>query len=175
MYLRKLARTYVEIKIYENLLLIGFECNLSFCPKLSMWLKASWFLKKRIENCTAGDICKPIYDFCFIDGPKNWTIDGFAFFLVNKLLKNKAWILFDDYLWTYGKHDGRESTDGITVRSLGNEELEEPHIKLIFELLVMQSGEFSNFKIQDNWWAWAQKSKSGSKVLEHTSKMMTKN
>ena len=68
-----------------------------------------------------------------------------------------------------------ESTDGITVRSLGNEELEEPHIKLIFELLVMQSGEFSNFKIQDNWWAWAQKSKSGSKVLEHTSKMMTKN
>ena len=116
-----------------------------------------------------------IYDFCFIDGPKNWTIDGLAFFLVNKLLKNKAWILFDDYLWTHGKHDGRESTDGITVRSLGNEELEEPHIKLIFELLVMQSGEFSNFKIQDNWWAWAQKSKSGSKVLEHTSKMMTKN
>ena len=135
----------------------------------------TWFLKKKIENCTSGYICEPIYDFCFIDGPKNWTIDGLAFFLVNKLLKNKAWILFDDYLWTHGKHDGRESTDGITVRSLGNEELEEPHIKLIFELLVMQSGEFSNFKIQDNWWAWAQKSKSGSKVLEHTSKMMTKN
>ena len=46
----------------------------------------TWFLKKKIENCTSGHICEPIYDFCFIDGPKNWTIDGLAFFLVSKLL-----------------------------------------------------------------------------------------
>ncbi|MCG8443619.1 MAG: class I SAM-dependent methyltransferase, partial [Caulobacterales bacterium] len=47
----------------------------------------NWFLKKEIEQQSASGICAPKYDFCFIDGPKNWTIDGLAFFLVDKLLK----------------------------------------------------------------------------------------
>ena len=46
----------------------------------------NWFLMKMIERQTSEYICEPNYDFCFIDGPKNWTIDGSAFFLVDKLL-----------------------------------------------------------------------------------------
>ena len=66
-------------------------------------------------------------------------------------------ILFDDYKWTHAKHIGREATDGITVRNLGEDEINQAHIELIFNLLVIQSEEYSNFEIQDNWWAWAQK------------------
>ena len=29
-----------------------------------------------------------------IDGPKHWITDGFAFFLVDKLLKEGGWIVF---------------------------------------------------------------------------------
>ena len=90
----------------------------------------TWFLKKKIEESTYAGKCEPIYDFCFIDGPKNWTIDGFAFFLVDKLLRENGWILFDDYKWTHSKHKEREATDGVTVRSLGEDEINEAHIPM---------------------------------------------
>jgi len=130
----------------------------------------NWFLKKQIQNQTKQDQCQPCYDFCFFDGAKNWTIDGFAFFLVDKLLRPDAWILFDDMTWSYGKVKGREASDGVTVRSLSDEEINEPHIELIFHSLVMQHPSYSNFCIQDNWWGWAQKNNNGTRTLNVSSK-----
>lgn len=125
----------------------------------------TWFLKKKIEQNSLLNKCKPIYDFCFIDGSKNWTIDGFAFFLVDKLLKQNGWILFDDLKWTYGSQ-GTTHTDGICHREMGEDELNTPHIELIFRLLVMQHPDYSEFKIQnDLWWAWAHKITSSAKTL----------
>jgi len=116
----------------------------------------TWFLKKKIEQQSVLNHCEPIYDFCYIDGCKNWTIDGAAFFLVDKLLKEDGWILFDDFDWTYAA-TGRAQTDDITHRKMGKDELNTPHIELIFRLLVMQHPNYSDFKIQDNHWAWAHK------------------
>ncbi|MCT7958188.1 class I SAM-dependent methyltransferase [Laspinema palackyanum] len=116
----------------------------------------TWFLKKQIEKNTENYSCQPIYDFCFIDGSKNWTIDGFAFCLADKLLKQGGWVLFDDYNWTYGG-TGRSSTDGINHEEMGEDELNTPHIELLFRLVVMQHPDYSEFKIQDEWWAWARK------------------
>lgn len=130
----------------------------------------NWFLKKKIADQSKANHCQPLYDFCFIDGAKNWTIDGLAFFLVEKLLKDQGWILFDDYKWSHGKHKGREQSDGVTVRSLSNEEIIEPHIENIFRLIVMQHERFSNFEIQDDWWAWAQKSTTGDRNLKRSEK-----
>ena len=130
----------------------------------------NWFLKKKIESQTSDTRCRPLYDFCFIDGAKNWTIDGLAFFLVEKLLKEDGWILFDDYKWSYGKHEGRVQSDGVTVRSLSQEEIFEPHIRNIFHLIVMQHDRFSNFEIQDDWWAWAQKTDAGNKSVKLSTK-----
>ena len=125
----------------------------------------NWFLKKKIEERSAGGTCAPCYDFCFIDGAKNWTIDGFAFFLVDKLLNHGGWLLFDDFTWTFGKHEGRTESDGITKRSLGPDEIAEPHVRRIFELLVMQHPAYSNFELQSDWWAWAQKVPDGHRDL----------
>lgn len=131
----------------------------------------TWYLRNLIEQQTVDDVCVPIFDFCFIDGPKNWTIDGLAFFLVEKVLRDDGWILFDDFGWTHFKHRDREQTDGITIRSLSEQEIAEAHVANIYRLLVMQHPGFSNFELQDNWWAWAQKSASGSRVLKETKKL----
>lgn len=130
----------------------------------------TWFLKRRIEESSRSGHCEPCYDFCFIDGCKNWTIDGLAFFLCEKLLRERGWILFDDYRWTYAKHRHKPENDGITTRSLSPEEMEKAHVELIFHLLVMQHGRFSNFVLQDGAWAWAQKVADGRKTLHRTHK-----
>ncbi|MCZ6860777.1 MAG: class I SAM-dependent methyltransferase [Alphaproteobacteria bacterium] len=126
----------------------------------------TWFLHDDIVRNTKNHICNEVYDLCIIDGPKNWTIDGAAFFLIDKLLKKNSWIIFDDYDWTYTSADKlRNSTDGITHRSLSKDEQEIPHIREIFELLVKQHphyGEFLLFPV-DNW-AIAQKTVSGDKT-----------
>jgi predicted O-methyltransferase YrrM len=130
----------------------------------------NWFLNMKIQSQTKNDRCEPCYDFCFFDGAKNWTIDGFAFFLVDKLLRAGGWLLFDDLKWSYGKVTGRTSSDGVTLRSLSEQEIREPHIELIFRSLVMQHPGYSNFRIQDDWWGWAQKSSEGNRTLQIDSK-----
>lgn len=128
----------------------------------------NWFLKKEIESRTdQNQNCTPLYDFCFIDGAKNWTIDGLAFFLVDKLLQREGWILFDDLNWSY-LVAGHESSDGVAAATLGEDERAEPHIDRIFKLLVMQHPNYSNFKITDSTWAWAQKTESPNKTLSIT-------
>lgn len=118
----------------------------------------TWFLHDEIIKNTKQNTCTPIYDLCIIDGPKNWTIDGAAFFLADKLLKNNGWIIFDDYNWKYADADlTRTSTDGITHRSLSEDERETPQIKAVFELLVKQHPNYKNFMVLNNEWAIAQK------------------
>jgi len=163
------------------------ETNAAFDPPIEKLLKElnlekyveihrmqtgyNWFLHNDIKAQTVdGNVCKPKYDFCIIDGPKNWTIDSSAFFLADKLLKDNGWMIFDDYEWTYANADGkREVTDGITHRKLSQEELHTPQVKEIFQLLVLQHPAYSNFKIAvDGDWVWAQKKKSETKSITYT-------
>jgi len=120
----------------------------------------TWFLKKKLEEQTRGGVCEPVYDFCYLDGSKNWTVDGCAFFLVDKLLRPGGWILFDDYNWTYEHYEqstGNAATDGLTHRTMAPDEYAVPHIEAIFRLLVMQHPDYSEFRIEDESWAFAHK------------------
>lgn len=128
----------------------------------------NWFLKKMIAASTTDGVCTPCYDFCFIDGAKNWTIDGGAFFLVDKLLREDSWIVFDDLQWTYESKlkEGKKKTDGVSMLEMGEDELIQPHVELIYQLLVMQHPSYSNFLVKDDWWGWAQKSATGRKQVE---------
>jgi predicted O-methyltransferase YrrM len=123
----------------------------------------TWFLQKAISLRSSADRCRPLYDFCFFDGAKNWTIDAAAFFLVDKLLKEDGWLLFDDLQWTYAAklQEGKQQSDGISIRTMSEDEIHTPHVERIFQLLVMQHPDYRNFKIKDNWWAWAQKTANG--------------
>lgn len=136
------------------------RCGLArFANVARMQTGYTWFLHDEIRRQTSGGECTSKYDLCIIDGPKNWTIDGCAFFLVDKLLKPGGWIIFDDYGWTYaGAGASREATDGITHRALSEDERTTPQIREVFELLVVPHAGYSNFVVQDHKdWAMAQK------------------
>ncbi len=101
--------------------------------------------------------CEPRFDFVYLDGAKNWTIDGLAVVLVEKLLRPGGWLLMDDLDWTYAQDPHREATDGIVHRELSAPERTEPHLRAVFELIVAQHPSFTDLRVQDEWWGWARK------------------
>jgi predicted O-methyltransferase YrrM len=146
------------------------RCGLDGCVKVHREKTSyTWFLKKAIDEQSRSGICVPRYDFCFIDGPKNWTIDGAAFFMVDKLLNEEGVIVFDDYSYAYG--DRERVTDGIHHRALADDERLEPHIEAVFRLLVMQHPSYGNFKVVNEQWAWAQKNGGTNRTLSVVEKM----
>ena len=111
-------------------------------------------LKKIIEANSKGNVCHPKYDFIFIDGAHNWETDGFAFFLADKLLKPGGWILFDDMNWTYESSPTLKETD--LVKSMTKEEKSEAQVQKVFDLLVKQHPNYSDFIVKGRW-GWAKK------------------
>ena len=131
----------------------------------------NWFLNKEIEKNTDENYnCRPIYDLIFIDGPKDWTIDGFAFFLSDKLLKKNGWIVFDDYLWS-DYEIINQKVPNFKPQEFDKSQIKKPNIKEVFHKLVMQHPSYSNFKITDNVLAWAQKTnENNTRFLSYESK-----
>ena len=127
----------------------------------------TWWLGDKIREQTRKGRCEPLYDFVYVDGAHNWTIDGFSFFLVEKLLQPGGWILFDDLGWSYGSSavsfGPGQSPDAL---GLSPAERSEPHVARVFELLVTQHAAFSNFIIQGDEWGWAQKVTDGRRTLQ---------
>ena len=120
----------------------------------------NWFLHDNIARNTVDAVCREEYDLCIIDGSKNWTSEGAAFFFADKLLKPAGWIIFDDYAWSakwVEANLGRNSTDGIANWSLSEAELATPQIREVFELLVVQHPNYGNFIRLPAHWALAQK------------------
>src|SRR3954470_15708489 len=118
----------------------------------------TWWLKEQVQarSDRAGNV-EPVYDFVYLDGAKNWTIDGLAVVLAEKLLRPGGWLLMDDLGWTYADDPGREATDGIVHRELSREERTQPHLRAVFDLIVAQHPAFTELRVQDEWWGWARK------------------
>jgi predicted O-methyltransferase YrrM len=117
----------------------------------------TWFLKERIEaRSDAAGNCEPLYDFCYLDGAKDWTTDGLAVLLVEKLLRPQGWLLIDDLDWTFASvHD---DTIGLTnIARMSERERREPHLRAVFDLIVKQHPSFTELRVQDGWWGWARK------------------
>jgi len=129
----------------------------------------TWFLKKKIAAQSGANGCEPCYDLCFIDGPKNWTIDGAAFVMADMLLRPGGTVIFDDYSYAYGASEG--STDGINHRELGEDERLEPHVRHIFHLLVMQHRNYGRFEVVNEQWAWATKTGGAERALRVTERL----
>lgn len=100
----------------------------------------------------------PRFDLCFLDGAHSWFVDGFAFFLVDRLLKPDGWIIFDDLDWTYADSSLRKTAD---VREMPEEERETPQVRKVYEVLVKAHPSYTNFETKQNW-AYAQKSPSAT-------------
>ena len=109
----------------------------------------TWRLMKFLEEDP-----QPRFDLCYLDGAHNWFVDGFAFFLVDRLLRPGAWIIFDDLNWTYDRSPSLKNTEG--VKQMPEDERSTPQIKKVYELLVKTHPDYHNFSVEGSW-AFAQK------------------
>jgi predicted O-methyltransferase YrrM len=113
----------------------------------------TWFLKDEVERRSdRNGNCAPVYDFAFLDGAHNWTIDGLAVVLLEKLLRSGGWLLLDDLSWTYAAAGAGEEI------FLSEDERSEPHMRYVYELLVQQLPTMTDFRVQaDLDFGWARK------------------
>jgi predicted O-methyltransferase YrrM len=126
----------------------------------------TWWLKGQIEQRTdAAGNTDPLYDFCFLDGSHNWTIDGLAVVLVERLLMPGAWLLLDDLDWSYA-----DSEETITLSppsdkmfEMSPDELRTPHIGAIVDVILRSHPAFAEIRIQDGRWAWCRKDESATR------------
>lgn len=109
----------------------------------------TWRLMKILEEDP-----EPRFDFCYLDGAHDWFTDGFAFFLVDKLLKPGGLIVFDDLDWTYETSPSLKNTDW--VKNMPIDQRTVPQVRKVYELLVNTHPSYSDFMIKDDW-AYARK------------------
>lgn len=96
----------------------------------------------------------PRFDLCYLDGAHNWFVDGFAFFLVDRLLRSGGWIVFDDVTWTYATSPALR--DSPLVKEMPADERDIPQVKLIVDLLVRPHPDYGKVRL-DGDWAFVQK------------------
>lgn len=94
----------------------------------------TWDLCKMLERPTP-----PQFDFCYIDGAHTWDGTGFAFLLVDLLLKPGGWVVFDDLDWTIAASEER-SGPKKNWASYDDDEKGAPQVRKAFELLVPSRG-----------------------------------
>ena len=109
----------------------------------------NWRLLKMLEEDLS-----PRFDFCYIDGAHNWYTDGFAFFLVDRLLEPGGLIIFDDLDWTYEESPSLKNNN--FVKNMPKEEKRTPQIRKVYELLVKTHPGYGNF-VDKYGWAYARK------------------
>lgn len=128
----------------------------------------NWFLKETIERrCDADGNCEPLYDFCYLDGSKNFNVDGLAVVLVERLLRPGGWLLMDDLDWTYmdNRWELPEGT-GHPLGPLSDSERSTPHLRAVFDLIVKPHPSFTQLAVEDEWYGWACKRPGAPRRLE---------
>jgi predicted O-methyltransferase YrrM len=104
----------------------------------------TWRLMRMLEQSP-----QPTFDLCYLDGAHNWFVDGFAFFLVDRLLSPGGWIVFDDLDWTYAGSPTVGSSD--LVASMPEDERTTPQVRRVFDLLVKQHQSYESFRVEGDW------------------------
>jgi predicted O-methyltransferase YrrM len=104
----------------------------------------TWRLMKFLERDPS-----PRFDLCFIDGAHSWFVDGFAFFLVDRLLRPGGWIILDDLDWTYANSPSLGTSE--RVKSMPAEERATAQVRKIYELLVKPHPSYTEFRVEDGW------------------------
>lgn len=103
-----------------------------------------WRLMKFLEESPQRQ-----FDLCYIDGGHDWYNSGFAFFLVDKLLRPGGMIVFDDVGWTH------ESSPALkrkwSVLRMPKEEKSTAQIQKVFDLLVRTHPNYCDFKVENGW------------------------
>ncbi len=112
----------------------------------------TWELKKVLELPE-----RPQFDFVFLDAGHMWDVTGFAFFLVDLLLKPGGWLLFDDLNWSVASSPSVGTASW--TKDLPREEREAQQVRAVFDVLVARDARYET-RIDGNW-GWARKNDGG--------------
>lgn len=107
---------------------------------------------------------RPQFDFCYFDGGHTWDETGFAFLLVDKLLKPGAWIILDDLDWTIWESEKKRGK--IINRSYSDEEKKIKQVRKVWEILVKEA-DYINMRENEFGWGIAQKPYSKNMVMHN--------
>jgi predicted O-methyltransferase YrrM len=109
----------------------------------------TWRLMRMLEQPSP-----PMFDLVYLDGGHSWDVTGFGFFLVDKLLRDGGWLIFDDIDWTYA--ESPTLGDKPIVQEMPEDYRETPQVRKVFELLVKQHPGYTRCSIKRSW-GYAQK------------------
>lgn len=101
-----------------------------------------WRLLEMLERSP-----RPQFDFCYLDGAHNWETDGFAFYLVDKLLAPGATLVLDDIDWSYEKSPTLQ--DEPWVQAMPRDQYEMRQLEKVFRLLVCEHPNYTDFRVED--------------------------
>ena len=93
----------------------------------------TWQLMKFLEDKVEK------FDFCYIDGSHLWEVDGFSFFLVDKLLNPGGCIVFDDLDWRLALSSCWKQRDSLGFKFT-------KQVRKVWELLVKTHPDYHNFR-----------------------------
>jgi len=132
----------------------------------------NWWLMRQIEAASdEHGNCEPAYDFVYLDGAHNFTVDGLAVVLLEKLLRPGGWLLMDDLEWTYRDNPWFEPQPGAggnpaPFGPLSDDERDAGQVRAVFDVVVKQHPAFSRFVDEDAWYGWAQKNPDAPRRYE---------
>lgn len=89
------------------------------------------------------------FDLVYLDGGHSWDVTGFAFFLVDRLLRPGGWLIFDDIDWTYATSQALK--DKPVVQKMPQDFRETPQVRKVFELLVAPHPGYTAQRIEQKW------------------------
>lgn len=95
---------------------------------------------------------RPQFDLCYFDGAHNWDGTGFAFLLVDKLLRPGGWAVFDDLDWTMDNSPAGEQA----YAQHPERERKMKQVRKVWEILVPDAG-YVNCSETPFGWGVAQK------------------
>lgn len=115
----------------------------------------TWRLMRMLEDGKG-----PRFDLVYLDGGHTWDVTGFAFFLVDRLLRPGGWLIFDDIDWSFANSNALQ--DNARLKKMPADYLETPQVRKVFELLVQQHPSYTDCRV-DNRWGYARKKDSRKK------------
>ena len=107
----------------------------------------TWHLMRHLEARL------PPVDFCYLDGAHTWDVDGFAFFLVARILAPGGLIIFDDLDWSFASSPTLK--DKPFVKEMSRERRETHQVRKVFDLLVRTDTRFDT--VERDGWGFAHK------------------
>jgi predicted O-methyltransferase YrrM len=106
----------------------------------------TWRLMRLIEEHES-----PCFDFCYFDAGHSWDVTGYAFFLVDRLLKPGGWVVFDDLDWTYeGMIKPGQPIQDFLAR-MPEDERRTAQVRKVWDLLVCRSTGYEGHEVIGKW------------------------